>query len=38
VITAEPAAEATKVTVKTYDNAATTPAAADRPFHLLVAC
>ena len=38
VITAEPAAEATKVTVETYDNAATTPAAADRPFHLLVAC
>jgi hypothetical protein len=36
-ITAEPAAEATKVTVRTYD-AATPPVAADAPFHLLVAC
>jgi hypothetical protein len=36
-ITAEPAAEATKVTVKTYD-AATPPAATNAPFHLLVAC
>ena len=34
-ITAEPAAEATKVTVKTFDAAG---AAADAPFHLLVAC
>jgi hypothetical protein len=38
VITAEPAAEATKVTVKTYDTVAPTPGAQDRPFHLLVAC
>lgn len=36
-ITAEPAAEATKVTVRTFD-AATPPVAADAPFHLLVAC
>jgi hypothetical protein len=38
-ITAEPAAEATKVTVKTYNApGATAPAAEDAPFHLLVAC
>jgi hypothetical protein len=40
-ITAEPAAEATKVTVNTYEApaaASTAPAAADAPFHLLVAC
>lgn len=40
-ITAEPAAEATKVTVKTYEApaaASAAPAAADAPFHLLVAC
>ena len=40
-ITAEPAAEATKVTVKTYQATSatdTTPAAVNAPFHLLVAC
>jgi hypothetical protein len=38
-ITAEPAAEAAKVTVKTYNAPGTTaPAAEDAPFHLLVAC
>jgi hypothetical protein len=34
-ITAQPAADATKVTVNTYNAAGT---AADAPFHLLVAC
>ncbi len=38
-ITAEPAAEATKVTVTTYNaTAAAAPAPTDAPFHLLVAC
>ena len=38
-ITAEPAAEATKVTVRTYNAPGTAaPAPEDAPFHLLVAC
>ena len=34
-LTAQPATDATKVTVNTYDAAGT---AADAPFHLLIAC